>query len=66
MRLNLSDPSYTERLASFFASLGRAARAAEPGRLVIDEEFADFELRMYLRVWHVLHPDAVVSVEAEA
>jgi hypothetical protein len=66
MRLTLSDPSYSERLASFFASLGRGVRAAEPGRLVIDEELADVELRMYLRVWHVLHPEAIVSVEAEA
>jgi hypothetical protein len=62
MHLNLSDPSYTDRLISFFASLGRTLRSAEPGRLVLDEELADFELAMYLRVWHVLHPEAVVSV----
>jgi hypothetical protein len=62
MHLNLSDPSYTDRLISFFASLGRTLRSSEPGRLVLDDELADFELAMYLRVWHVLHPDAVVSV----
>jgi hypothetical protein len=65
MQLSLSDPSYTERLVSFFASLGRALRTAEPGRLVLEEELADLELAMYLRVWHVLHPEAVVSVELE-
>lgn len=66
MLLTISDPSYTDRLISFFASLGRAVRTAEPGRLVLDEELAETELAMYLRVWHVLHPDAVVSVAADA
>jgi hypothetical protein len=66
MQLTLSDPSYTERLVSFFASLGRALRKAEHGRLVLDEELAELELAMYLRVWHVLHPDAVVIVESES
>jgi hypothetical protein len=61
MDLNLSDPSYTDRLISFFASLGRTLRSPEPGRLVLDEELADLELAMYLRVWHVLHPEAVVT-----
>lgn len=65
MQLSLSDPSYTERLVSFFASLGRALRKSEHGRLVLDDELADLELAMYLRVWHVLHPDAVVIVEPE-
>jgi hypothetical protein len=66
MHLKLSDPSYTDRLISFFASLGRTLRSPEPGRLVLDEELADLELAMYLRVWHVLHPDAVVSVAGES
>ena len=64
MHLTLSDPSYTDRLVQFFASLGRTLRSPEPGRLVLDEELADVELAMYLRVWHVLHPEAVVSVAA--
>ena len=63
MHLTLSDPSYTDRLVSFFASLGRTLRSPEPGRLVLDEELAEIELAMYLRVWHVLHPDAVVNVD---
>lgn len=62
MHLKLSDPSYTDRLVSFFASLGRPMRSPGPGELVTDEELADVELAMYLRVWHVLHPDAVVTV----
>ena len=66
MQLSLSDPSYTERLVSFFASLGRALRKAEHGRLVLDDELAELELAMYLRVWHVLHPDAVVIIEPES
>ena len=65
MDLTLSDPSYTDRLISFFASLGRNVRSTEPGKLVLDEELADLELAMYLRVWHVLHPNAVVSVVAD-
>jgi hypothetical protein len=66
MLLTLSDPSYTDRLISFFASLGRGVRAPEPGRLVLDEELAETELAMYLRVWHVLHPEAVVTVAADS
>jgi hypothetical protein len=62
MDLTLSDPSYTDRLISFFASLGRNLRSPEPGRLVLDEELAELELAMYLRVWHVLHPNAIVDV----
>jgi hypothetical protein len=62
MDLNLSDPSYTDRLISFFASLGRTLRSPEPGLLVLDDELAELELAMYLRVWHVLHPNAVVTV----
>jgi hypothetical protein len=66
MDLTLSDPSYTDRLISFFASLGRTLRSPEPGRLVLDEELAELELAMYLRVWHVLHPNAVVTVGGAA
>jgi hypothetical protein len=64
MELQLSDPSYTDRLVSFFASLGRSLRSPAPGHLVMDEELGDLELAMYLRVWHVLHPEAVVTVAA--
>jgi hypothetical protein len=63
VQLTLSDPAYTERLLAFFVSLGRALRIDGPGRLWLDEELAELELAMYLRVWHVLHPDAIVSVQ---
>jgi hypothetical protein len=66
VQLTLSDPAYTERLLAFFVSLGRRLRIDAPGRLLLDEELADLELAMYLRVWHVLHPDAVVSVQPAA
>jgi hypothetical protein len=66
LQLILSDPAYTERLLAFFVSLGRTLRVDVPGRLLLDEELADLELAMYLRVWHVLHPDAVVSVQPAA
>lgn len=65
MHLTISDPSYTDRLVSFFASLGRTLRSPEPGLLVLDEEVADLELAMYLRVWHVLHPEAVVGIAGD-
>jgi hypothetical protein len=63
VQLTLSDPAYTERLLAFFVSLGRTLRIDGPGRLRLDEELAELELAMYLRVWHVLHPDAIVSVQ---
>jgi hypothetical protein len=63
MHLTLSDPAYTERFIAFFVSLGRTLRVDGPGRLALDEKLADLELAMYLRVWHVLHPEAVVRVE---
>jgi hypothetical protein len=62
VHLTLSDPAYTERLMAFFVSLGRTLRIESPGRLRLEEELAELELRMYLRVWHVLNPEAVVSV----
>jgi hypothetical protein len=66
MHLTLSDPSYTERLVAFFASLGRNLKVDAPGRLELDEDVAEPELAMYLRVWHVLHPDSFVTVVGQA
>jgi hypothetical protein len=62
VHLTLSDPAYTERLVAFFVSLGRTLRVDAAGHLRLDEELAELELEMYLRVWHVLHPATVVSV----
>lgn len=60
--LNISDPVYSERLADFLASLGKSVRLAEPGEVVVEEALDDFELTLYLRVWHVLYPDTLVTV----
>jgi hypothetical protein len=61
VHLHLSDPAYTERLAAFLASLGKTVRTAGPAEVVIEEALDDFELALYLRVWHVLYPDTVVT-----
>lgn len=67
-QLRLSDPSYTDRLASFLRSLGQTAIVAGPGQLEVDlppTPDAGVELGIYLRVWQVLYPDTeVVHVEA--
>jgi hypothetical protein len=60
MQLRLSDPSYTDRLAHFLRSLGQTAVAAGPSQLGVDTP--ETELRIYLRVWAVLYPDAEVQV----
>jgi hypothetical protein len=60
MLLRLSDPSYTDRLAHFLRSLGQTTIVAGPSQLEVDTP--ETELRIYLRVWRVLYPDAEVQV----
>jgi hypothetical protein len=62
MRLVLRDAAYTERLAAFLSSVGQDPTVSEPDRLDVDADPA--ELDVYLRVWHVLYPDAEVTVQA--
>jgi hypothetical protein len=66
LKLTLSDPAYTERLATFLESLGQSALVAGPDQveLVVDErsDLVGSELKIYLRVWGVLYPDAKVTV----
>ncbi len=60
-----TDPEYTERLASFFTSLGHRAVVAAPGQVELmlpAGELADRELAIYLRVWSVMYPDAAVTL----
>jgi hypothetical protein len=64
MQLRLSDPSYTDRLATFLRSLGQAVIDAGPGQLEVTSTSHD-ELLIYLRVWGVLYPDADVEIEGE-
>ena len=60
-----TDPEYSERLASFFTSLGQRAVVSGPGcvelTLPSDEAVAERELAIYLRVWGVMYPDATVT-----
>jgi hypothetical protein len=60
MQLRLSDPSYTDRLAHFLRSLGQTTIVAGPTHLEVDTPRS--ELRIYLRVWAVLYPDAEVQL----
>ena len=61
MQLRLSDPSYTDRLATFLRSLGQTVIVAGPAQLEVASPSRD-ELVIYLRVWNVLYPDAVVQL----
>ncbi len=66
MQLRLSDPSYTDRLATFLRSLGQTVLDAGPGQLDVALEPSRSgrdEIAIYLRVWNVLYPDAEVQVE---
>ena len=65
MQLRLSDPSYTDRLATFLRSLGQAVIEAGPGQVEVMETAQSTRdgLVIYLRVWNVLYPDADVQVE---
>ena len=68
MQVRLTDPDYTDRLATFLRSLGQTAIVAGPGQLELDvpgTASARAELGIYLRVWKVLYPDAEVQVENE-
>jgi hypothetical protein len=62
MQLRLSDPSYTDRLATFLRSLGQAVFVAAPNQLDVDAPSTSVaaEIQIYLRVWKVLYPDAEV------
>ncbi len=65
MDLRLSDPSYTERLASFLRSLGQHALVVGPDTVELtpdESEGARVEMDIYLRVWNVLYPDAIVRI----
>ena len=64
MQLVVRDPAYTDRLASFLRSLGRSPVISGPGVLELDlPTSADrAQLEIYLSVWKVLYPDAVVEL----
>ena len=62
MQLRLSDPSYTDRLATFLRSLGQTVLVDAPNQIEVDaaDDSAAAEIAIYLRVWKVLYPDADV------
>jgi hypothetical protein len=69
MDLRLTDPAYTERLASFLRSLGQTALVAGPDAVELiaaEDEEGRLETDIYLRVWNVLYPDAQVIVAPTA
>jgi hypothetical protein len=61
--LRLSDPAYTERLAAFVQSLGQRLVGSGAGFVELESEIPPDELRIYLRVWEVLHPSATITVD---
>jgi hypothetical protein len=65
MRFRLSNSSYTDRLATFLRSLGQTVVVTAPNRLLVDAQTTSdaAEIRIYLRVWKVLYPDAEVELE---
>jgi hypothetical protein len=65
MQLRLSDPGYTDRLATFLKSLGQTVWVIVPGELEValaDVSTTRAEVEIYLRVWKVLYPDADVQI----
>ena len=66
MHLHLSDPGYADRLAEFLASVGQNAVVSGPNRVDLGsgDDGARVEVEIYLRVWHVLHPEAAVELAA--
>ena len=64
MHLRLSDPNYSDRLAEVLTRLGQTVHVAAAGELEVDEEVRS-EIEIYLKVWHVLYPEAAVSIAAD-
>jgi hypothetical protein len=66
MQLLIRDPAYTERLASFLRSVGQDPIVRGPTVVALDPPDTPTdraELEIYLRVWTVLYPDAVVELD---
>jgi hypothetical protein len=66
MLLQLSDAAFAERLEAFLTSLDQRTIKRGPSLLELQSDVDDLELRIYLRVWDVLYPEATVVVEHKA
>ena len=60
--LRPSDAAYTERLAAFLQSLGLQTTASGHDFVEVEREIPPDELRIYLRVWDILHPGVTITV----
>jgi hypothetical protein len=63
VKLRLSDPTYTARLAAFLEEVGHPPARAVDGAVELARDIQQEELDVYLRVWSVLEPEATVTVE---
>src|SRR5687767_5412043 len=68
MNIRIAEPVYTDRLASFLESLGQTAITCGPGHIDLiipdtdpERMIALNEVRIFLRVWGVLYPDAEIG-----
>jgi hypothetical protein len=68
MDIRITEPVYTDRLASFLESLGQTAIQCGPGQIDLilpegepERTVALSEIQIYLRVWGVLYPDAEIE-----
>jgi hypothetical protein len=56
----LCDQAYLDRLAAFLRSVGLHPRSGAGAGNRLEVEADSGELEVYLRVWHVMNPDAEV------
>jgi hypothetical protein len=68
MDIRITEPIYTDRLASFLERLGQTAIQCGPGQIDLilpdgepERAAALTEVEIYLRVWQVLYPDAEIE-----
>ena len=69
MLLHVSDPAHTSRLAAFLAGLDHDTQVVGPDHVEVTrpaggDEHHELELKIYLRVWRSLYPDAEVTLVA--
>jgi hypothetical protein len=63
MKLRLSHPAYSARLAAFLEDLGQPPAEVTDGVVELACSIPAEELAVYLRVWSVLEPEVTVTVD---